>query len=377
MADRYRASGDITHTTLSVLFLAFLVVSTILVLSPFLVSMLWATIISVALWPFFVRLQASVRGRRGLAVTIVTGMILLVVFVPVTLAITTIAQNARSITSELKSLESIALPGPPPALERVPFAGSRIASEWRQFAALGPEQRSAVLTPYVQRALQWFAVKAGSIGTILLQFLLTTVITAILFARGEVARDAILRFARRLAGQQGYDVALKAGQAIRGVVLGVVGTALVQAAIGGAALFISGIPAAPLLTAVMLILCLAQLGPVLVIIPSVMWLYWSGQTVGATILLIVGVVAIGVDNVIRPLLIRRGANLPLLLIFAGVIGGLIAFGVIGLFIGPVVLTVAYTLLARWVAEADADGTLSRARGSASTDVAPVSLPRGQ
>jgi predicted PurR-regulated permease PerM len=127
----------------------------------------------------------------------------------------------------------------------------------------------------------------------------------------------------------------------------------------------------------MLILCLAQLGPVLVIIPSVMWLYWSGQTVGATILLIVGVFAIGIDNVIRPLLIRRGANLPLLLIFAGVIGGLIAFGVIGLFIGPVVLTVAYTLLARWVAEADADGTPSRARGSASTDVAAVSLPRGQ
>jgi predicted PurR-regulated permease PerM len=352
MADPYRASSDITHTTLSVLFLAFLIVSTFWVLSPFLTSILWATIITVAAWPFLLRLQAHLGGRRGLAVAVMTVMILMVVFVPVTLAITTIVGNARNLTADLKSLEAIALPAPPPILEHVPFAGNRLASEWRRFGSLSPEQRAAVLTPYVQRALQWFAVQAGSIGTMLLQFLLTTGITAILLSRGEVARDAILRFARRLAGRQGYDAAVKAGQAIRAVVLGVVGTALIQATIGGVGLFISGVPAAALLTAVMLFLCLAQLGPILVIIPSVLWLYWAGQPVSATILLVVGLFAAAIDNIIRPLLIRRGANLPLLLIFAGVIGGLIAFGVIGLFIGPVVLTVTYTLLGTWVSETE-------------------------
>jgi predicted PurR-regulated permease PerM len=354
MVNRNRSSSDITHTTLSVLFLAFLIVSTFWVLSPFLTSILWATIISVATWPLLLRLQASVGGRRGIAVAIMIVMILLVVFVPVILAIVTIAGNARNITSELKALQLIALPGPPTVLEDMPFGGSRLASEWRRFVALTPEQRSVLLAPYAQRALQWFLVKVGSIGTVLVQFLLTTILTAILFARGEVARSAILRFARRLAGQQGHDVALKAAQAIRGVVLGVVVTALVQAIIGGAGLFLSGIPAAALLTAVMLFLCFAQLGPALIIIPSVIWLYWSGQPVSATVLLIVGVIAIGIDNVIRPLLIRRGANLPLLLIFGGVIGGLIAFGVIGLFIGPVVLTVAYTLLGAWVSEPEPD-----------------------
>jgi predicted PurR-regulated permease PerM len=344
----HRDSVDITHTTLSVLFLALLVASTFWVLSPFLTSILWATIIGIATWPFLMRLEAFLAGRRGLAVAIMTATILLIVFVPVTLALTTIVKSAQNITAQIKSLDSIALPAPPEWLDRIPFGGPRLASEWKRFAALGPEERSATLTPHVQTALQWFALKAGGIGTMLLQFLLTTIISAIVFAKGEIFRDSILRFARRLGGRQGYDVAILAARAIRGVVLGVVVTALIQAAIGGAGLFLSGVPAAGLLTAVMLFLCLSQLGPMPVMIPAVIWLYWSGQNGWGTVLLVTAVVSGAIDNVIRPFLIRRGANLPLLLIFAGVIGGLIAFGIIGLFIGPVVLTVTYTLLTTWV-----------------------------
>jgi predicted PurR-regulated permease PerM len=352
MPDRTQASTDITHTTLSVLFLVFLVTLTVSVVSPFLTSMLWATIVSVAAWPFLLRLQAVAGGRRGLAVAVMTVTILLVVFVPVTLALATIVRNAQNLTEEIRSLESITLPAPPAVLEDVPFGGRRIAGEWRRVAALSPEERNAALTPYVQTALQWFAAKAGSVGSMLLQFVLTTIISAIVLVRGEIVRDGILRFARRLAGQQGYNATIRAAQAIRAVVLGVVVTALVQSAIGGAGLALSGIPAAPLLAAVMLFLCLAQLGPLPVLAPAVIWLYWSGQTGRGTLLLVVAVIAVAIDNVMRPLLIRRGASLPLLLIFAGVIGGLIAFGVIGLFIGPVVLTVTYTLLAKWVADDD-------------------------
>src|SRR5262249_44527211 len=150
-----------------------------------------------------------------------------------------------------------------------------------------------------------------------------------------------LGFATRLGGRQGHDAAVLAARTIRGVVFGVVGTALIQAAIGGAGLFIVGIPAASLLTAVMLFLCLSQLGPLLVLVPAIIWLFWSGRTFAATALLVIALVAGAFDNVVRPLLIKRGADLPLVLIFAGVIGGLIAFGIIGLFIGPVVLGVAY------------------------------------
>jgi predicted PurR-regulated permease PerM len=282
------------------------------------------------------------------AVAVTTTMILLVVFVPVTLALSTIVRNARNISAEIKSIESIALPDPPASLARLPFAGGRLAARWKHFAELTPDERSAVLTPYVQTALQWFVAKAGNVGTMLLQFVLTAIIAAILFAKGEVARDAILRFASRLAGQQGHDVAILAARTIRGVVLGVVGTALIQTAIGGLGLAIAGVPAAALLTAVMLFLCLAQLGPALVLLPAVAWVYWSGSSGYGTTLAVFAILAIAIDNVVRPVLIKRGANLPLLLIFAGVIGGLLAFGIVGLFIGPVVLTIAYTLLGAWV-----------------------------
>jgi predicted PurR-regulated permease PerM len=350
MADDPRAPLDVTHATLSVAFLAFLAAATFWVLSPFLTSLLWATVISVAIWPVMMRLEAALGARRGLTVAIVTAATLLMVFVPVTLALMTIVRNAQNVTTELGYLESIVLPAAPPWLARIPFGGERLAAEWSRFAALDPQQRLAELTPYVQTALQWFVVKAGSVGMMLLQFLVTAIISAIVLARGESVRDGLLQFAARLAGQQGREAALMAARAIRGVVLGVVVTALLQAAIGGVGLFIAGLPAAALLTAVMLFLCLAQLGPMLVLVPAVVWLYWSGSTGAGTTLLVITAITAGLDNVVRPWLIKRGANLPLVLIFAGVIGGLLAFGIIGLFIGPVVLTVAYTLLVAWVKE---------------------------
>ena len=348
MTTPHRAPADLTHATLSILFLALLVLATFWVLSPFLSSILWAVIVCVAIWPMLVRLEAVLGGRRRLAVAIMIAMILLVVFAPVTLALITIVNHAQNITAEIKSFETMTLPTPPDWLERLPFLGQRIASAWSRFAALDPAQRSAELTPHVQAALQWFAAMAGGIGRTLLQFLLTTIISAFVLTKGERIRDGILRFAARLAGPQGREAALLAGRTIRGVVLGVVGTAVVQAVIGGVGLATTGVPAAGLLTAVMLFLCLAQLGPMLVLVPAALWLLWSGHTGAGATLLVIGVLTGVLDNVIRPLLIKRGADLPLVLIFTGVLGGLVAFGIIGLFIGPVVLSVAYTLLVRWV-----------------------------
>jgi predicted PurR-regulated permease PerM len=118
--------------------------------------------------------------------------------------------------------------------------------------------------------------------------------------------------------------------------------------LGGIGLAIAGVPFAGLLTAVMLLLCIAQVGPSPVLVPAVIWLYWNGEAAWGTFLLVWSVVVVTMDNVLRPILIQRGANLPLLLIFAGVIGGLLAFGLVGIFVGPVVLAVAYTLLKAWI-----------------------------
>ena len=129
-------------------------------------------------------------------------------------------------------------------------------------------------------------------------------------------------------------------------------TAIAQSVLGGIGLAVAGVPFAPLLSALMFLLCLAQVGPALVLIPAVVWMYFVGDTVWATVLLAFTVPAMTLDNILRPILIRKGADLPLLLILAGVIGGLIATGLLGIFLGPTVLAVSYTLLNAWISEVD-------------------------
>ncbi len=195
---------------------------------------------------------------------------------------------------------------------------------------------------------QWFVAEAGNFGLLFLQFLLTVVIAAIMYAGGESAAAWMKRFGQRLAGERGADVVVLAGQAIRGVALGVVVTAVVQSVLGGIGLAIAGVPMAAVLTVLMFMLCIAQLGVFLVLLPAVAWLYWSGDNGWGTFLLVWTLVVGSLDNVLRPYLIKKGADLPLLLIFAGVIGGMITFGLVGIFVGPVVLAVAYTLIDAWV-----------------------------
>jgi predicted PurR-regulated permease PerM len=339
---------DITKTTLSVLFIGMLIALNYWILKSFLPSFVWAVMIVVATWPLMLRLQAWLGGKRGIAVAVMSLALLLILIVPFTLAIVTLLDNADMIKSSAESLKAKGLPPPPGWVSGVPLAGPRLSESWQELASAGPEGLSARVVPYAGKIVNWFVDQAGSVGMMIVQFLLTVIICAILYSSGEPAAGAVRRFTRRLAGQQGDDVTVLAAKAIRGVALGVVGTALIQSLLGGIGLALSGVPAAAVLTAIMFILCIAQLGPVLVLVPAVIWLYWSGQSLWGTVLLAFTVVAATLDNFLRPILIKKGADLPLLLIFAGVIGGLIAFGIIGLFIGPVVLAVTYTLLGAWV-----------------------------
>ncbi len=345
-----KAAGvrDVTHTTLAVLFIGVLTAASFWVLRPFLISIVWALLIVISSWPVLIKLQTRLSGRRGLAVAVMTVALLLIVFVPLTLAVLTILNNAEDIAGRIRSLAGLAVSPPPEWIERIPLFGSRLSAKWQEFSALTPEERSVILGPYARRALQWFLAQAGSIGLMMLNFLLTVIIAGIMYAKGEIAAAGVMSFARRLAGVHGETVALLAAKAVRGVALGIVLTALVQAALGGAGLAVTGVPAAPLLTAVMFMLCLAQIGPALVLVPAVIWLYVNGSPLWGTVLIVFTVLALTVDNVIRPLFIKKGAQLPLIMVFAGVIGGLIAFGIVGLFIGPVVLAVTYTLLKAWV-----------------------------
>jgi predicted PurR-regulated permease PerM len=343
------ARGDLTRAVLAVLLIATLIATSFWVLRPFLLAVVWATMIVVATWPLMLRVQAALR-RRSLAVVVMTGAMLIVFIVPLVLAIQAVVDNMDTIVQTMRSLATREIPPPPDWLSKIPLVGAKISEIWSEVAAGGKEGLFARLVPYAGDAARWIAGQFGDIGRLVLHFLLTVAIAAILYANGETASEGTIRFGRRLAGDRGERVVRLAGQAIRGVALGVVVTALVQTVLAGLGLAIAGVPYAALLTAVVLFLCIAQVGPLLVLAPAVIWLFWIDATGRAILLLVWSLVVGPIDNVLRPILIRRGADLPMLLIFAGVIGGLIAFGIIGLFVGPVMLAVTYTLLREWVNE---------------------------
>jgi len=339
---------DITRVVFAVLFIGGLIAFSFWILKPFLPAMLWATTIVVATWPVMLLVQARLWNRRWLAVTVMTGVLLLVFIVPFTMALSAIVNNAELITARARSLGTLEMPALPAWLERIPFLGERIATAWNELKAAGRGGLSTELKPYVGSVARWFAASIGSLGALFVQLLLTMIVTAILYASGETAAAAVRRFALRLAGSRGDGAVRLAAQAIRGVALGVVLTAIVQSVVAGLGLLIAGVPFAVILTAVTFMLCLAQIGPVLVLVPAVAWLYGTGASGWGTFLLVWSVIVLPMDNILRPMLIKRGANLPLLLVFAGVVGGLIAFGMVGIFIGPVVLAVAFNLMSAWI-----------------------------
>jgi len=345
---------ELPRIMLAVLFIAIMIIASLWILRPFLPALIWSTLVVVSTWPLLLAVQGRLWGKRGLAAIVMTTVMLLVVIVPLALAVLTIVEHAGDVAGRLKTLESASVPAPPGWVEQVPLVGPRLAAEWRAVAALGADEQYARVAPYAKDAARWILSKAGSLAAFFLHLLLTLVISALLYYQGDAAADGLRAFARRLGGARGEQSVVLAGQAIRAVALGVVVTAFVQAGLGGIGLAVAGVPLASFLTALMFVLAVAQIGAAPVLLLAVAWLYWTGDPWTATALLVWALFVTSIDNVLRPLLIKRGADLPLVLIFAGVIGGLLAFGVVGLFVGPVVLAVAYTEVTAWVADGDAE-----------------------
>ncbi len=344
-------SRDLTRTVLAVLAIGGLILASVWILRPFLAPVIWATMIVVSTWPVMLAVQGRLWNKRWLAVTVMTLALLLVFVAPFSAAIGTIVNHADEIASWAKGLRGLKLPAVPDWVAKVPVLGEQTAAVWNEYAAKGVEDLDEVVAPYAGRVVRWFVAEVGGFGLVSVQFLLTVVIAAIMYAVGESWGRWVRRFGRRLAGERGDNVVQLAGKAIRGVALGVVLTAFVQALLGGIGLWVTGVPFAAVLTAVMFMLAVAQIGAVPVLVCALVWLWFQGSTGWFVALLVWTIIVGSMDNVLRPILIKKGADLPLLLIFAGVIGGLVSFGLLGLFVGPVVLAVAYTLLDDWVSEA--------------------------
>lgn len=351
---------DLARIVLSVLFIVGLMLASTWILLPFLGALIWATTIVVATWPVLESVQKRLWGRRSLAVAFLTLVLLGVVFVPFLAAVGTIVGNVDEVVARAKALAAVEVPPVAPEwVGKIPLVGAKAAATWERYGGQGLRDVASVAAPFAATAARWFASKVGNIGLSLLHFLLTVVIAAVLYANGEDAASRVRRFGRRLAGERGEGVVRLAGQAIRGIALGVVVTAVVQSLLAGLGLLVSGIPFAGALTALVFILCIAQVGPILVLAPAVVYLFWSGETGWGAFLLVWTIVVGTMDNFLRPYLIKKGADLPLVLVFAGVLGGLMTFGLIGIFVGPVILAVSHTLLEAWAMEADNGPAIER------------------
>jgi predicted PurR-regulated permease PerM len=341
---------DIGQTTLGVLFIGGLAIASFWVLRPFLGAFIWAVMIVVATWPMMKRLQAVLGGRRAPTVVVMTVLMLMVFVLPIVLAIGAIADHAGDIAAWIEGLAAKQFPPPPDWLAGVPLAGPRAAEAWNEFAGTGFPEIAARIEPYTHDVTRWLLAEAGTVGLLLAQCLLIVILSAVLYAGGEGWGGWMLAFGRRLATERGEAAIVLAGQAIRGVALGVVVTAILQAALGGIGLAIAGVPFAAVLTAVMFIFCIAQIGPLLILLAGTAWLFFAGHSGWGSFMLVWSIAVGLMDNFVRPVLIKRGADLPLLLIFAGVIGGLLSFGLVGIFVGPVVLAVTYTVVDAWIHE---------------------------
>ncbi|TAL98488.1 MAG: AI-2E family transporter YdiK [Paraburkholderia sp.] len=345
-----RDSTDIARTLLVIVILVALTVGSIYVLSPFIPGLIWATTIVVATWPLMLAIQRRCGNRRWIATLVMLLCLLVVIILPLYQAISTLALHGGEIMAAIKSLPSYALAPPPDWIKDIPLIGARIGTEWQVLSDAGPGGLLAKLEPYLSIGARWMLSHAAVVGVFVIHMFITVIISGILYMNGEQAAAFMTRFAGRIAGQRGEGAIKLAGLAVRAVALGIVVTAVTQSALGGIGLWVAGVPGAGILTALMLMLCLAQIGPLLPLLGSVAWLFFHSSHVVAILLLVWSIMIAMLDNVLRPMLIKRGVNLSMLLILSGVLGGMFAFGIVGLFMGPVILAVTSTLLNAWINE---------------------------
>jgi len=344
--------------------LLLLLIGCLVVLWPFVTALLWAAVLSFSSWPLYRRLLKLLGGRRTLAALLLSLGMILVVLLPFGIVGLTLADNVSELKTAAQRWIEAGPPAPPAWLAKLPLVGQSATESWTNLAA-----DSAKLLEQAKRFIEpvgaWL-LKAGlKLGIGLLQLGLSILITFFLLRNGPSVAEQLTVGVGRIAGARGQHLLEVAGNTVRGVVYGILGTALVQALMAGVGFLIAGVPGAALLALLTFFLSILPVGPPLVWLPAALWLFHQGSTGWGIFMLIWGVGVSTVDNFVKPWLISQGSNMPFVLILFGVLGGALAFGFIGVFLGPTLLAVGYRLVEEWSA--------SRASSPNST-AAPESRP---
>ena len=320
----------------------------LILLQPFLTIIVWSIIISVALYPIFDWLSAKLYGHRALAAVAITVFTLFVMLGPVTWLALSLAETIRTLFAQFGD-GSLVIPPPSGAVKAWPLIGEKIYEAWL-LASTNLRALIIEVAPHFKPLGTSLLIAAGSVGTNLLKFIVALVISGFLFIPGPSLVHSVKNIFGRVAAERGEEFVDLAGATIRNISRGIIGIAILQALLAGIGLLFAGVPAAGLFSFLVLLLGVIQIGPSVILVPLIVWSWFAMDTTTAILFTLYMVPVNLLDNILRPL-VAKGLKTPMLVILIGVLGGTLVHGIMGLFVGPIVLSIAWQLLAVWTQDA--------------------------
>jgi predicted PurR-regulated permease PerM len=345
----------------SISIIALLIIGSIVMVLPFLPAILWAVVFTVTTWPFFIRVEKALGGRTSLAAVVPTLLLALIFFLPLVYVGSKLVGQASIAFDFTQGLMEKGLGPSPLWLKGLPLVGERLEGTWQDIGRDTPKLIEMV-KPHVKSLLGSIVSAGAGMARIILMAILSLIFFFFLLKEGRPIRLSLEKMAVRLAGEKGRHLLFVAGTTMRSVVYGILGAAILQGIMAIFGLWISGVPSPVFIGTVAGVFALIPIGLIqVVLLPAAGWLiFYKGQIGWGIFLAIWSFAVIGnIDNVIRPMLISRGAKIPFLVILLGVLGGLASGGIIGLFVGATLLAVFYTILKEWVAVPDEDSSAAR------------------
>lgn len=345
--------GRVTQAAVRLSILALLVFWCLKILGPFIDPIVGGVVIAIAVQTPYAKLTRVLGGRPKLAAGSLVAGALLVLILPTIALGASLVDTAGKLSGDFTQ-EEIRITTPPQSVAEWPLVGERVYELWTG-ASQNLESAFAELAPHLKDAGLWLISTMGDLGFGLVMFVVAIIIAGVLLPNGERAAKLARRVAFVLAGERGPELARLAASSVQSVTRGVLGVAVIQSLLAGLGMLSVGVPAAGLWTLLILILAIMQLPPMLVLLPVILYVFSSSSTVGA-VLFTAWAVLVGLsDNVLKPLLMGRGSKTPMLILFMGSLGGFIVGGILGLFVGAVILSLGYTVFMAWIGDVNGEG----------------------
>jgi len=327
--------------------LALLVLWCFNIIRPFILPMLWGAIMAVAIYPLFVKAHMKLRGREKLTATLITLTALAILIIPTVMLSESLVDATQKISADYQA-GTLSVPPPSDTVKDWPLVGEKLYSAWT-LASTNLEAALMKFQPQVGAVGKWFISAAAGAGTGILMFVVSIIIAGVFLVYSRSSSQALETVASRVLGDaSGREFVDMAGATIRSVAQGVLGVALIQSILAGIGLLAIGVPYAGLWALLVLLLAIVQLPPLLILGPIIVYVFSVESTVPAVIFMIWGLLVSASDAFLKPLFLGRGMDIPMMVILLGAIGGMIFQGIIGLFVGAVVLAVGYTLFIAWL-----------------------------